>query len=63
MQRSKNMKIAINCFYIALFLAFVGYYGDVPSLGNVAILGGIIAFGVYFYLAAKEIKSRSKHSK
>ena len=58
MQRSKNMKIAIMCSYIAIILAFIGYYGGNTSLTYAAILAGLIAFCVYLWLVSIAISSK-----
>lgn len=63
MQRSKNMKIAIMCSYIAIFLAFVGYYSSNALVTTAAILVGLVAFGIYFWLALLAISSKFKDKK
>ncbi len=63
MQRSKNMKIAIMWFYFSTFFAFVGFYADIPPLGITSSFAGIVAFGIYIYLARKAMKSGFSDSK
>lgn len=60
MQRSNNMKIAIMFSYIAIFLAFIGNYNSNTSVIIVAILIGLIAFGIYFWLALLALSSKFK---